>query len=530
MKTTNDLVIVGGGVAGMVAAYEALCSGWKVLVIDRHPVHLKGGLARTAFGGMALVGTQEQKIMRVPDSQALMLSDWLSFAELDKQDHWPYQWAEHYVEHCRSDVYEWLKSLGLRFLPAVNWVERGRFAPGNSVPRYHVLWGTGLGLVQTLERLLDEFVRLGRLTWQAGTQVTHLNKEESAWVLACRNEQSGMESQCFAHQLIISCGGFTGNLDRVRQEWAGAPLQMLNGSHPYCDGVMHDAVVKVGGRLTHMQSMWNYAAGIRHPSPGFEGHGLSLIPPKSALWLNHKGERIGPEPLVAGFDTTWLCQRVAEQERPWTWQLLNKRIAVRELAVSGAEHNPHIRDHRWLPFAKDILLGNSSLYEELTQKCPDVVVAEDVGSLVEKMNQLTEEPYLSASSLRHAVEQYDAQIQRGSMFWDDDQLRRIEQLRQWRSERLRTCRPRPILSPSSGPLMAMRLRLITRKSLGGIQTDLSSRVLDVNGVPIAGLYAIGEAAGFGGGGSSGRRSLEGTFLSGCILTAKQAVRSLGNSQ
>lgn len=523
------VVIVGGGLAGMVAALHIMEAGHAVTVIDRLPREQAGGLARTAFGGMALVGTREQKMMRVPDSRQQMLKDWISFGELAENDIWPRRWAEHYVERCQADVYEWVKSLGLGFMPAVNWVERGRFQPGNSFPRYHVLWGTGLGLVRAVWQRLEGFEKTGKLCWQAESSVTDIARTGSDWELVvCGGD--GRDTRIQAENVLVATGGFTGNLERVRQEWPGAPAQMLNGSHPVCDGTMHDVIARQGGCLTHMQHMWNYAAGIAHPRPAFPGHGLSLIPPKSALWLDHRGERIGPEPLVTGFDTPWLCERVSAQEKPWTWQLLNRRIAGREISVSGAEHNPHIRDHRLLPFARDILLGNQDLVRQLTGECPDVVTAGSLSELCEKMNALTDESFIHPSVLKASVSDYDARIMRGRALWDDDQLRRIEQLRQWRTERLRTCRPRPILDPSGGPLIAMRLRLITRKSLGGIQTDLASRVLDQSGAIIPGLYAIGEAAGFGGGGASGKRSLEGTFLAGCILTAKQAARALGERQ
>lgn len=524
----HEQVIVGGGLAGMVAALELLQQGRSVMVIDSQPRELAGGLARYAFGGMALVGTQEQRWMRVPDSPSLMLSDWLSFGELADDDVWPRRWAEHYVEHCRADVYDWVKSLGLRFLPAVNWVERGLYTPGNSVPRYHVLWGTGQGLVEALLLQLYSHERDGRLQWLSETRVQSLQREGDSWVLGLQPVAADDSTLRYlrAQIVMVAAGGFTGNLQRVRQEWPGAPAEMLNGSHPDCNGVMHDAVAAAGGVLSHMDCMWNYAAGIAHPQPQFPGQGLSLLPPKSALWLNHRGDRIGPEPLVTGFDTPWLCQRVSEQEKPWTWQLLNWRIAARELSVSGAEHNPHVRDRHFLRFARDILLGNHALVRQLAEQCEDVLVADTLEELVARMNALTGIRDVDAGRLALVVGQYDQQIRRGRVFRDDDQLRRIEQLRKWRTERLRTCVPRPLLDPSSGPLVALRLRLITRKSLGGICTDLDSRVLGLQGQPLPGLYAIGEVAGFGGGGSSGRRSLEGTFLSGCILTAKQAARAV----
>jgi hypothetical protein len=272
--------------------------------------------------------------------------------------------------------------------------------------------------------------------------------------------------------------------------------------------------------------MWNYAGGIAHPFPHFEGHGLSIVPCKSALWLDHRGERIGPEPLVTGFDTHWLCQRVAEQARPWTWQLLNRRIALKEFAISGAEHNSRIRDRQFLRFLIDTLFGNARLVDQMQRESADFLVADSLDALALKMNALTCTHDIEPAHLAATVAAFDANFAMGRSPADDEQVRRIEQARQWRPDRLRTCAPAPLSTPGAGPYIAIRVQLITRKSLGGLRTDLSSRVLDAQHDPIPGLYCVGEAAGFGGGGANGKRSLEGTFLPGCILTARAAARHL----
>jgi predicted oxidoreductase len=287
---------------------------------------------------------------------------------------------------------------------------------------------------------------------------------------------------------------------------------------------MHDVVEQKGGVVTHLENMWNYAAGIPHPFPKFDGHGLSLIPCKSALWLDHTGQRIGPMPLLTGFDTNELCHRLGSLEKPWSWHVLNWRIAAKEFAISGAEHNPHIRNSRLLPFLKETLFGNHRLVRQMQEESDHFIVADDLESLVEQMQRLDGDEHVRLDNVRAAVTTYDDNIRRGPSQWNDDQLRRIMHARAWRSDRLRTCKPKPVLD--DGPLIAIKLRVITRKSLGGIQTDMSSRVLGTTGKPIPGLYAVGEAAGFGGGGASGRRSLEGTFLSGCILTARAAADSI----
>jgi len=524
----SDVVIVGAGIAGLVAAHECLEKGKSVTIIDRHAEEHVGGLARTAFGGMALVGTPIQKRMGVRDTPELALSDWQSFAEFSGDDNWPKLWAESYVEQSAERVFHWLREKGMRFMPAVNWVERGNYGPGNSVPRYHIMWGTGLGLVERFVELIEAHPNAGKIRFVFGCRVDDLI-EDGGRIAGCRGmiEATGEECVFLGDQTIVATGGINGNLQKVRDNWywGRAPAELLNGSHPYCDGHLHDVVAQHGGIVTHLENMWNYAAGIPHPQPQFEGHGLSLIPCKSALWLDHTGKCIGPEPLITGFDTNDMCGRLSEMEKPYSWQVLNWRIAAKEFAISGAEHNPHIRDGRMLPFLKETLLGNHRLVRQMQEENDHFIVADTLPELVEQMNALNGDELVDFDTVQHAIRSFDDNVRRGPGQWNDDQLRRIVHARAWRSDRIRTCKPKPLLD--HGPLIAIKLRLITRKSLGGIQTDLESRALDSGGNPIPGLYAVGEAAGFGGGGASGRRSLEGTFLSGCILTARAATDAIG---
>ncbi len=526
-----DVVVVGGGIAGIVTALELLRGGLRVVVVDRDTPARFGGLARWAFGGMALVGTPQQARHRIPDTPARALADWLRFGELDPRERWPLAWARHYVEHSRDQVYDWLVGEGLRFLPAVNWVERGRHGEGNSLPRYHVLWGTSLALTRQLIAALRCADRGGRLQILHGHRVDALERQDGrvcgAW--AC-DEAGGARTRIDAPVVVLASGGINGSHVQARAHWPAdrpLPAQMLNGASPLADGALHHwAVAQLGARLSHVGEMWNYAAGIAHPYPHFAGHGLSLIPCKSALWLDHRGERIGPEPLVTGFDTHWLCQRVAAQQRPWTWQLMNRRIARRELAISGAEHNPRIRDRQWLRFLADTLLGSERLLRQMQRESREVLVAGTLAELAMRMNELTASLDVDPARLQATVDAFDANFARGGSLENDAQLRLIRHARQWGPDRLRTCAPAPLQRKGAGPFVAVRARLITRKSLGGLCTDLDSRVLDAADAPIAGLYCVGEAAGFGGGGACGKRSLEGTFLPGCILTARAAARSI----
>lgn len=523
----SDVVIAGAGIAGLVAAHECLERGRSVTLVDRHAAEDVGGLARTAFGGMALVDTPVQRRMGVRDSPELALSDWHNFAEFGDADIWPRKWAEAYVEQSAERVFHWLREKGMRFMPAVNWVERGSFIPGNSVPRYHILWGTGLGLVERFAGLLEAHGNRNKLRYVFGCRVDDLVVTDGR-VSGCRGvmEATGEECEFLGAQTMVATGGINGNLQKVRDNWywGNAPSEILNGSHPYCDGAMHEVVEQKGGTVTHLENMWNYAAGIPHPFPKFDGHGLSLIPCKSALWLDHTGNRIGPEPLITGFDTNDMCGRLSAMEKSWSWQILNWRIAAKEFAISGAEHNPHIRDSKTFKFLKETLTGNHRLVRQMQKESDNFIVADTLSELVDLMNALDGDDSVQLGNVTKAVNSFDDNVRRGPGLWNDDQIRRIVHARAWRSDRLRTCKPKPLLD--HGPLIAIKLRLITRKSLGGIQTDLKSRALDGNGKPIDGLYAIGEAAGFGGGGASGRRSLEGTFLAGCILTARAAAESL----
>jgi hypothetical protein len=527
--TTYDTLIVGGGIAGLVTAYELLKKGQLVCIIDRDTPERLGGLARWAFGGMALSETKQQKKLNIPDSREKFLADWYSFAEFTQDDHWPKQWAKEYTENNNQRIYQYLLQLGLRFLPAVNWVERGLFGEGNSLPRYHVLWGTGWHLVEIIIEKLRPFQQSGQLTIMHQHKMLHihnLNNQVSGGEIV--NEQNNQRFILKANNTVIACGGINGSHERVKQNWPtdfAMPQRFLNGANPISDGQLHDEIKQLGGKLTHLQNMWNYAAGINHTQAEFEDHGLSLIPCKSALWLDHRGKRIGALPLVTGFDTRYLCQQVCKQEKPWTWQLLNWKIAAKELAVSGALHNPSIRNKSLFGLLKELLLGNNKLIKQLEHESDDFIVADNLSQLVAKMNSKTDQAYIHLKTLAATVKAYDQQLHLPSALQNDDQIRRIHHARQWSADKLRTGKPAPIIRKGV-KLIAIKCQLISRKSLGGVQTNLASQVLNEQGNVIENLYCVGEAAGFGGGGANGIRSLEGTFLSGCILTARNAADAI----
>lgn len=528
-RLATDIAIAGAGIAGITAALEAIDRGRRVLLLDRDAEENLGGLARESFGGLWFAGTPLQKRRGIRDSVDLGLQDWLASGELGPEHQWPRAWARAYVERCVPDIYVWLTGLGVEFMPLPMWVERGLHQPGNSVPRFHLVWGTGQALVEMLTNRLLNHPRRELLEILYGHRVDSL-VASGGRISGLRGivEPDGGPFEVAAESVIIATGGINGDLERVRQnwhaDWGEPPLVILNGSHRFADGTLHVAAAAVGARVTHLDWQWNYAAGIRHWRPRKPDHGLSLLPPKSALWLNAHGERIGPMPLVSGYDTRELVAQICRQPGGYSWQLLNRKIALKELGVSGAEFNPAFRERRRLSVLRDLLFGNRWLYDELTRNSEDIVLADTLPELVERMNVLNGDDVVDFATVEAAATRYDAAIDRGPRFHNDEQLRRIDFARRWAGDRLRTCKFQKILDPGARPLMAIREFVISRKSMGGIQTNLECRVLDRSGQAIDGLFAIGEAAGFGGGGMNGKRSLEGTFLGGCLFTGRIAGR------
>ena len=518
--------MVGAGLAGLVTTLELLERGREVVLLDRCRPEEVGGLAREAFGGMFMVDTPEQRFSRIHDSVELALADWLRVAGFEEEDVWPRRWAEEYVARARDEVGGWLKRYGVRFFPVVNWAERGAYGDGNSVPRFHLTWGCGQALVDALWAALN---RQPNLHVRFGHRVAQLT-EDGAHIA---DEQGGSEYELAADHVVIAAGGIGGNLDLVRRHWpanlGSPPTDILMGSHYYADGAMHAEAERVGGNVTHLDRMWNYADAVRHPNPRRPLHGLKLIPPRSGLVLDPTGRRYGPIPLIPTFDAYYALERMCEDERKYYWMICNWKIASRELDVSGSEHNPSIREKQLVRFLLGILFGKPALVRYFVDGCPDFVTAGSLEELAARMAEVTGDGALDADQMCTEVRGYDATIARGKPLFNDDQLRRIAQLRNWRGDRLRTCRFQPIEDPKARPLIAIRMTVLARKSLGGIQTDLCSRVLRPDGTPIDGLYAVGEAAGFGGGGMHGKRSLEGTFLGGCVFSGRLAAQTIADS-
>lgn len=522
----TDVAIIGGGIAGVVTALELIAEGKSVALFEREGPERLGGSALEAFGGLFFVDSPEQRRMKIVDTPDQAFEDWRNFAEFETGEMWPRLWAKHLVERSTPDARDWLKTFGVSWLPVVLWVERGQRPKGNSVPRFHLTWGTSRHLITQLIQALKDHENARWLTLNFGHRVERLEMN-GARVSGFGGVMSdGAEFRVEAAAVVVAAGGIGGDLAQVRQHWLpggglSAPDTILLGTHPSADGRVLTAASKVGARVVNVGRMWNYAAGIRHPRPQWPGHGVSLVPPKSALWTDAFGRRLMPA-MVSGFDTYDLVRRVSAAPYGYTWQIMNRRIALKELAASGAEWNPALRERRPLRFVLDMLFGNRWIVDDLTRHCPDVVVAATVEALAEKMNALQPQARIDVGALSQEIARFDATLKSGN----DEQRQLIETLRGYRGDRMRLAKGRRILDRWGGPLIAICEHVVTRKSLGGIVTDLKSRALNGADRPIAGLYAVGESAGFGGGGSHGYRALEGTFLLSCILTARRAAEAI----
>ncbi len=532
-KYESDVIIAGGGLAGIATAIELLDHNRRVILLERDAQENFGGLAKKSFGGIMFVDTPLQRKLGIRDTPELALSDWHQYANFGEKDILPKQWAKTYVERSRDLIYDWLTRRSVSFLPLVNWPERGLFRPGNSVPRWHIAWGTGYAITEALLHHLETHPRRKNLAICFDHQVNQILRTSGS-VCGCAgiHEKTGTEFEAAADALVIASGGICGgDLRKVRanwyKEWGNPPKTLLNGSHRFADGLLHDAVEKQGGALTHLDKQWHYPAGIPHPHAQMPNEGLSLVPPRSALWMDACGRRFAPMPLMGYTDTRYNVERITTSPAQYSWQVLNWKIAIKELAVSGCDYMTAFRHKKKFQLLKNVLFGDRELVRRLLKESKDMVTADSLSGLAEKMDGLSLDGFrIDKEGMLSDIRAYDAQIERGCRYFNDEQLRRIANFRNYRGDRLRTCCFQKIDDPKARPLIAIREFILSRKSLGGIQTDLQSRVLDANQQPVPGLYAAGEAAGFGGGGIHGKGSLEGTFLGSCILTGRIAGRAI----
>ncbi len=528
-----DVIIAGGGLAGIVTALELLERNQRVILLERDRREDLGGLCKKAFGGIMFVDTPQQRKLGIRDTPELALADWRRRACFQDNHHWPQAWARTYVEQSREMIYDWLTERSVSFLPMVSWPERGLFMPGNAVPRWHIVWGTGHAIIKALAAHLENHPRRQNLQIFFDHRVERLVQTQGR-ITGCSgvNESTGEFFEASADAVVIASGGICGgDLSKVKANWYAPwgkpPPILLNGSHRYADGLLHDAAARSGANLTHLDLHWHYATGVHQPAPEMPAEGLSLIPPRSALWLEAGGKRFGPTPLMGYTDTRWLVERICRSPGQYSWLVMNWKIAIREMAVSGCDWMEAFRFKRKSLLLKNLLLGDKRLVRRLIDECEDVITADSLDALALKMEAFSlDGVQFDSRRMLSDIRSYDACIDRGPAFFNDEQLRRIGDFRRYKGDRMRMCRFRKIDDPGARPLIAIRQFILSRKSLGGIQTDLHCRVLDREQQPIAGLYAVGEAAGFGGGGIHGRGSLEGTFLGSCVLTGRIAGRSI----
>ncbi|MEV6327290.1 FAD-binding dehydrogenase [Streptomyces sp. NPDC051909] len=545
-----DVIVIGAGLAGLAATAELVDAGRTVLLLDQEPEQSIGGQAHWSFGGLFLVDSPEQRRMRIRDSHALALQDWMGTAGFDRpeDDAWARRWAEAYVDFAAGEKRAWLHGLGVRFFPVVGWAERGGYdanGHGNSVPRFHITWGTGPGLVAPFERRVRDGVARGLVRFRFRHRVTGLARTAGAVdtvtgeVLAPsavpRGTASGREVtgefSYRAQAVIVTTGGIGGNHDLVRKQWperlGTPPARMLSGVPAHVDGLMLGIAEDAGAHHVNRDRMWHYTEGIENWNPIWAKHGIRILPGPSSLWLDATGRRL-PVPLFPGFDTLGTLEHIMRTGHDHTWFVLDRKIIGKEFALSGSEQNPDLTGRSVRGVIGRARADVPGPVQAFMDKGADFVVENDLGALVRGMNRITGEDLIDETALRREITARDREI--ANPFTKDLQVTAIRGARRYLGDKLiRTAPPHRILDPKAGPLVAVRLNILTRKSLGGLQTDLSSRVLTADGEPLPGVYAAGEAAGFGGGGVHGYRSLEGTFLGGCLFSGRAAGRAAADA-
>ena len=544
-----DLLVIGGGLAGLVAASEATARGLKVIVIDQEGEQNLGGQAFWSLGGLFFINSPEQRRMGIHDTIDLARQDWMGSAQFDRpEDHWPRQWADAYLDFASGEKRAWLHSLGMRWFPVVGWAERGgglANGHGNSVPRFHVTWGTGPGTLDPFVRLCREAEAKGLLSFRFRHQVDALTTTNGSItgargsILApdpvLRGQKSSRDIvgtfEISAGAVLVSSGGIGGNHDLVRKNWPqdrlGRPPEfMVAGVPAHVDGRMIEITQSARGSVINADRMWHYTEGLRNWDPIWPNHGIRILPGPSSLWLDAEGNRF-PAPYMPGFDTLGTLKAIKDSGHDYSWFILTKAIIKKEFALSGSEQNPDLTDKNIKLLLKRLGKNPAPPIQAFMDKGEDFVVRDNLDDLVMGMNELSGEHRLDLKKIREIIEARDREID--NKFSKDAQITAIRGARNYLGDKImRTAKPHRLLDPKAGPLIAVRLNILTRKTLGGIQTDLKGRVLEENGEPIPGLYAAGEVAGFGGGGYHGYNALEGTFLGGCIFSGRVVGRNVGS--
>ena len=546
MSHDADAIVIGAGLAGLAATAELVDAGKRVILLDQEPEQSLGGQAYWSFGGLFFVNSPEQRRMGIKDSAELARQDWDGSAAFDREeDHWPRQWAEAYLDFAGGEKRAWLHAMGVRWFPVVGWAERGGYLAtghGNSVPRFHITWGTGPGLVAPFERRVREGVDRGLVKLRFRHRVDELIVTDGAvvGVRGHRLEPSDAprsvptsrteieEFELHAPAVIVTSGGIGGNLDLVRRNWptrmGPAPTKMIAGVPDFVDGRMIDIAQRAGAHLINPDRMWHYVEGIHNYDPVWTNHGIRILPGPSSIWLDAVGRRL-PVPLFPGFDTLGTLEHIMTTGHEHTWFVLNRKIIGKEFGLSGQEQNPDLTGKSVRQVIDRARSDVPGPVQAFLDRGIDFVQADTLDELIVRMNAVTDEPLLDPATVTREVLARDREMD--NTYTKDLQVMALRAARSYPADKIvRVASPHRITDPKAGPLIAVRLSILTRKTLGGLETDLSSRVLRVGGDPVPGLYAAGEAAGFGGGGMHGYRSLEGTFLGGCLFSGRVAGRAI----
>ena len=533
-----DVIVVGAGLAGLVAACELVERGRRVLIVDQENEANIGGQAFWSFGGLFLVDSPEQRRLGIRDSHELALQDWFGTAGFDRpEDHWPRQWAHAYVDFAAGEKRSWLRDRGLKTFPLVAWAERGGYdarGHGNSVPRFHITWGTGPALVDVFARRLAgaryaHRRRVDELIVENGSVVgvrgAVLEPSTAARGVASSRTVVG-DFEFRAQAVVVASGGIGGNHDLVRKNWPArmgrVPEQLLSGVPAHVDGRMLEISETAGASVINSDRMWHYTEGITNYDPVWPLHGIRILPGPSSLWLDATGKRL-PAPLYPGFDTLGTLEYIAKTGYDYTWFVLNSRIIDKEFGLSGQEQNPDLTNRSVRELLERSRKGPAPVHA-FVDKGVDFVTANSLRELVSAMNAVPDVEPLDLAVVEEEVTARDREV--ANRFTKYSQINAIRNARTYLADRVsRVVAPHRLTDPKAGPLIAVKLHILTRKSLGGLETDLDSRVLQGDGTVLPGLYAAGEAAGFGGGGVHGYRSLEGTFLGGCVFSGRAAGRA-----
>ncbi|MCH1623971.1 FAD-binding dehydrogenase [Fredinandcohnia quinoae] len=545
-----DCVVIGAGLAGLVATAEIADAGKKVLLLDQEPESSFGGQAWWSFGGLFLVNSPEQRRLGIKDSKELAWQDWMGTAGFDREDdedYWGRKWAEAYVDFASGEKREWLHEMGVRFFPVVGWAERGGYLAeghGNSVPRFHIVWGTGPGIVAPFERRVRAHMKNGIVVYKPRHRVDKfINSNGTVLGVGgsilepsdvARGEESSRvvigQFEYRAQVVVVTSGGIGGNHDLIRKNWpsrlGSPPRRMITGVPAHVDGRMLAITEEVGGRIVNRDRMWHYTEGIKNWNPVWDKHGIRILPGPSSLWVDARGQRFSA-PNFPGFDTLGTLEAIQKTGYDYSWFILTQKIIEREFALSGSEQNPDLTGKSIKKVLSRVLPGAPGPVQAFMDKGEDFIIADNLAELVSGMNKLTGENLIKIAEIEKLIKARDREID--NKFTKDLQITALRGARHYIGDKLiRVAKPHKFLDPKNGPLIAVRLNILSRKTLGGLQTDLSGRVLNSFGEPVPGLYAAGEVSGFGGGGIHGYRALEGTFVGGCLFTGRVAGRAIAN--